>query len=89
VSDASGSRRHLGLVDVDERRTYLPDVDERCLNCGRGYSRHHGSRCHPPAVDDLAPAIARSGPSRTAERVCATRPPRRPIRARDQLELSL
>jgi hypothetical protein len=32
-------------------KTYLPDVDERCLNCGQPYSRHGWrGRCYPVAL---------------------------------------
>lgn len=36
----------------DRRRAYLPDVDERCLNCGRGYAGHdHYGRCYPAGAE--------------------------------------
>jgi hypothetical protein len=97
VSDARVPRRNLVLADVDERRTtyLLPDVDGRCLNCSRPYSRHHGSRCYPCAVDELAPATARRGRSSFARQGrLVGRPTSSPGASRrraeaDQLELPL
>jgi hypothetical protein len=29
------------------RQTFTPDVDGRCLNCGRAYTAHPGNQCSP------------------------------------------
>jgi hypothetical protein len=69
----------------DRNKTYLPDVDERCLNCGRGYSRHDGSSCYPAALE-ASPAAAAA--DRDASRLDRGRAAR-VSRDVDQLELQL
>lgn len=58
----AGARAHrqleLACVELERaraeasRRTFTPDVDGRCLKCGRTYGAHPGSRCHH-GVDEL------------------------------------
>lgn len=57
----------------DDRR-YLPDVDECCLHCGRGYASHGAGTCHPAAIDELERQawIRPAGPTSGDTRPCSS-----------------
>jgi hypothetical protein len=55
---ASGARAHRELgraaLELDRtarRRTFTPDLDGRCLNCGRTYGAHVRGQCHLHALE--------------------------------------